>query len=457
MNKIIFLLFFSLNLFGQTKVQEQIFTVGQLQEDFKFMRSKMELYNTNLYLYTSKPEIDKKFDELYMGITHSMTTTEFYNYITTIQPTIKDGHNYLLPSTELQNYYTNNELYFPLNIIENNGKIYVTQNFSNDTSINVKDEILLINGKNADSVFYHIENRQPRDGNNKLYAKYVSETYFRSYYGFLFGFCKTYNLKLKSQNGEIENKIIDALPLKTIKQRRQELPVKRYDKIDHEKGIYWKINKEKNYVYLFISDWTTKDMKKKYGLSHKKEFAKFFSEITAQQIKSIIIDLRGNQGGDGENAIDFLKYIMPQSFKYFLSVKKYNHSGKLINTAKRLYKTHKPNKAPFAGKILLLTNGGTFSNSSIFSEVIKKYKRGQIVGTETGGCGKILSGGVGNFVFPNTKINLLKVTHQMITTNSNSIYGQGVIPDILIEPTLEQILNNDDIVLKQAIKLCFDK
>jgi C-terminal processing protease CtpA/Prc len=117
---------------------------------------------------------------------------------------------------------------------------------------------------------------------------------------------------------------------------------------------------------------------------------------------------------------------------------------------------HQPYQNAFNGKVFVLVNEGSFSNSSIFSEAFKKYNRGKLIGTETGGC-STLSGGDGYFTCPNTRINLLKVTHRMITTKTHIKNGQGVIPDLIIEPTLEQILNNDDIVLKRTIEICSDK
>jgi Peptidase family S41 len=450
------LLLITCKLFGQTAMPEQIFSIEQLQEDFKFIRSKMEKYNTNLYLYTDKTTLDNKFKDLYTGIDKPMTAPEFYCYISSIQPTVKDGHNYMLPSQELQNYYASNSLYFPIDFTEYKDRLFITQNFSNDNSINVKDEILSINGIKADSIYKLLENRHPRDGNNKLYAKYVTLTYFRSYYGFMFGFCKSFDLELKSPNGLTTNKTIEALPLSIIRSRRNAVINKRYDRINHEKGIEWTIDKERKFAYLFISHWTTKQMKKDYNLSFKKEFKMFFQDVKILGVENIIVDLRGNQGGNGENGIEFLKHIMNVPFKYINQVQKFNRKGVLVNASRPLTKVHQPYQNAFNGKVFVLVNEGSFSNSSIFSEAFKKYNRGKLIGTETGGC-STLSGGDGYFTCPNTRINLLKVTHRMITTKTHIKNGQGVIPDLIIEPTLEQILNNDDIVLKRTIEICSDK
>ena len=88
MRRIVILLLITSKLFGQTNLAEQVFTVQQLQEDFRFFREKLETHNTNLYLYNDKKTIDQKFDELYNGINHEMTSTQFYDYINSIQPTI---------------------------------------------------------------------------------------------------------------------------------------------------------------------------------------------------------------------------------------------------------------------------------------------------------------------------------------------------------------------------------
>jgi len=65
----------------------------------------------------------------------------------------------------------------------------------------------------------------------------------------------------------------------------------------------------------------------------------------------------------------------------------------------------------------------------------------------------VLSGGAGYFEAPNTAVNLLKVTNQMITGNGQVNREGSVKPDIAIEPGLPEILNNDDVVLKRLVDM----
>jgi C-terminal processing protease CtpA/Prc len=107
----------------------------------------------------------------------------------------------------------------------------------------------------------------------------------------------------------------------------------------------------------------------------------------------------------------------------------------------------------FKGHVYVLTDGGSFSNSAIFASLIQFYKRGKIVGGETGGNGFVLSGGAGYFEAPNTGVNLLKITNQMITGNGQVNRQGSVKPNIVIQPGLPEILNNDDVVLKKLVEM----
>ncbi len=190
---IICLLILQTTLFGFTQNISQKFAVKELQEDFVFMRLHME-NNPNLYLYSSKEKVDSVFDLCYNGIVVPMTVNQFYTHITSIQPVIKDGHNYLLPSVELQNYYSSNAVYLPLNYTQYEGKLYITQNLSDDTTLQVGDEIKSINGEKAIDAYNFLISHQVRDGYNLNYSKYLAEKFFRSYYVFLFGIEESYHL-----------------------------------------------------------------------------------------------------------------------------------------------------------------------------------------------------------------------------------------------------------------------
>jgi hypothetical protein len=451
------LLLICIKVQGQTLNQEPVFTPEQLQEDFLFLRKKLERNHPNLYAYNTPKTVDAMFDKMYAGIDSAMTATEFYRYISAIQPTIQDGHNYLLPSAQKQAFHAENSLYFPINFIVYNEKLYISQNLSNDTTLQIGDEICAINDENAIDIFRFMVDRQVRDGHNLSYPRWITQTYFRSYYGFLFGFKAQHKLQIKTATGTLRTLQIDALPLQTVLNRRKAVVPLRYDRMDYEKGVFWETNKDQNYTLLTIKTWSKDLMKTEYYQDFKEEINDFAQVLEESGTQNLIIDIRGNQGGEGSYGIHLLRYLLPKPFNYFYAVKKLNRYGKLKNTAPSLTATYKRRPFVFRGNIYVLTNGGSFSNSGIFAAVIQNEKRGKIVGSETGGNAVLLTGGADYYALPHTQINMLKATHQMAITDPITNTGAGVQPDIEIKPELNDILRNNDVVLKKVVALIGEK
>lgn len=157
------------------------------------------------------------------------------------------------------------------------------------------------------------------------------------------------------------------------------------------------------------------------GTEVQKEAAKF----KEKGISKVILDLRGNGGGYVSAVQDLLslwidgKTILTQKSAHFGEEKMNTASGKAI--LKDI-------------KTVVLVNGSTASASEITAAALKDYNKATIVGTKTYGKGVVqkmynLSGG-----------GILKITTaEWLTPNGNSINNNGVIPDIEVEMTTEDI------------------
>ena len=175
---------------------------------------------------------------------------------------------------------------------------------------------------------------------------------------------------------------------------------------------------------------------------------------------NLIIDVRNNQGGDFAPAIYLLSHLLNQPFEYFSDLKSVagkNDTALILKTQTgRMLGTNKPTKNPYNGKLFVLINGGCFSNTASFCSRIEFYKRGIFIGEETGGNKVVFSGEFGlkgNTVLPNTKINCENANYQMTVTDIKENTGHGVMPTHLIIPTINDIINNKDVVMDYAFGL----
>ena len=114
---------------------------------------------------------------------------------------------------------------------------------------------------------------------------------------------------------------------------------------------------------------------------------------------------------------------------------------------------HKPKNNVFNGKLFVLINGGSFSNSGIVASCLKRYKRATFIGEETGGNNKVLAGYIHEYALPNTGIQIQIPTKQFLLDEHLPLSGQGTLPDYGVQPDLPNILNNHDKVLHFAIDL----
>ncbi len=153
-------------------------------------------------------------------------------------------------------------------------------------------------------------------------------------------------------------------------------------------SYYGFIPSNSNNVYLKLSGFTQSagEEIKKAILQLKKE----------KEIRSIILDLRGNPGGLLDAAIDVCEKFIPKG-DLVVSV-----AGRNPENIKNYYSREEP----VAGdpKLVLLIDGGSASASEIVAGTIQDHDRGLIVGTHSFGKGLVQT------VIPLSFDNSLKIT-----------------------------------------------
>ena len=415
-----------------------LYSVGELQTDFKYLRTTLEKTHPNLYLYTPKVALNLFFDSLYKCIINPLTALEFYNLITLVNSKVKDGHTMLLPSEVAVNYFTENGKFFPIYIALLNDKLYVNMNCSGDTLIKEGAEIVSINGIDTKNILQYLFTRQIRDGNNLTYPTWILTTYFKEYFSFSFGHPEIFSITYKVRNADTTTATINALSKDSIKFYRQFKYSKKNSILNEKQGIVLQLNKQLSTATLSIKSFDNDILKSVYKQNFDSIIQKIFSQIYNTNIQNLILDVRNNQGGDFEPGKFLLSYLLSHSIKYLSGNKE--------------YKIIKPKKNSFKGNLYILINGGSFSSTGILCSYLESTKRGIFIGEETAGNKIIISGDPMEITLPNTK-NIATISTISYVIRNNYNLGQGVIPAYNIVATIDDIITDKDIIKNLALSI----
>lgn len=117
----------------------------------------------------------------------SMTSLEFWNLVTPVVAKLGDGHTSLdFPYSFRQQYLDNGGRIFPLEIRIDGNQLFVTENYSSDSTLAIHSEILSINGLSQETILQDL--RRYRGGETAgLVNRYVQRMFkplLWAHYGF---------------------------------------------------------------------------------------------------------------------------------------------------------------------------------------------------------------------------------------------------------------------------------
>ncbi len=167
------------------------------------------------------------------------------------------------------------------------------------------------------------------------------------------------------------------------------------------------------------------------------QFVAALDDLESQGMQGLVIDLRGNPGGNLTTVTDMLKLLLPE--------------GTIVSTKDKYGNTEEitcDGKHEFTKPLAVLVNQYSASAAEIFSGAIQDYGTGTIVGMTTYGKGvvqQLMDLGDGT---------CLKVTiAEYYTPSGRSINGTGVTPDVEVEYEYDENNPEADKQLDKALEV----
>jgi len=151
----------------------------------------------------------------------------------------------------------------------------------------------------------------------------------------------------------------------------------------------------------------------------------------------LILDLRGNGGGQGEIGCGMAGWLVGDKGRDLGTIRTRQDTLKLIV---------RPRPEVYSGPVAVLVDGLSLCGAEIFAGGLRDLGRARIFGTRTGGAA--LGGNIERL--PNGD-GFMYAFANYVTAGGRILEGNGLVPDVVVQHTREALLHGRDLILEAAI------
>jgi len=458
----------------------------ELQQDFGLLRNILEKKHPSLYWYTSKDSMDMYFDKYYSAIDDSMTEQRFdWKILAPLIHQVHCGHTSVMMSKAFNKWASNKRFSaFPLFMKFWNDTMAVTSSLNRKDSIFKRGTLVTsINGVRYKELVETMFGYLPEDGNadNVNYLRLSGN--FPYYHRNIFGLSKQYTVQYLDSTGKEQTVKVPLFefPKDSLKQKDILAPPKksRYERRQDRRNAARSlaIDTINNTAVITLNTFATGNL--------RSFFRRTFRYIRETGIPNVVLDLRSNGGGKINLSTLLTKYVTRRPFRVadtsyakaqslgpytrYIKGKFINNIGLFFLTKKRkdgLYhfglwerKMYKPKERNhFGGDLYVLTNGSTFSASTLFCNDIKGQPGVTLVGEQAGGGWHGNNGiMIPDITLPNTHLRVRLPLFRLVQYNHVPKNGLGVMPDVYIAPNYDALVKGFDKKMQVVMEMIKNK
>lgn len=469
-------------------LQDSVYTKAEIIEDLDFLKGALKAVHPALYEYQTEEEVDALFAKAKNQVKERMTDWDMLNLIGPIAKNIGCGHTSvakvstkaerkIMKKNKLNSLDTVRFLPFEGKIIDN--QFFVGNSY--DSTLLSTLEITAIDNHEPSELWEKMQTYPPvsEDGvSNRLLNHYAKTGILKHVYRYYYPVGDSIQLTIKKNNRDstyftktYNYKGLPSFPRQNYNQEEWQKIALGKEKA-WAQGIQLYKHATKKGVMLLSLD-SFKD-------GYAKRINKAFELVALHRTKTLILDLRGNLGGNMKTMTTLLAKTLSKPHAIRMSKKEFpkayrknSHNGfflapvirglnffffykkRKINNKTYLYKTFKPAKEHlYKGDFMVLIDGGSFSAASLYAAIIQNDNRATFFGEETGGAKDVNNAAI--FYFPKLpnsrcsfRIPRYRMDHQLTAENK----GRGVMPDYEVKETVESFKKGEDLVLQKVMEV----
>ena len=416
------------------QAQPKEFSQKQLQEDLGQLVFELKTYHPGLYWYQSPKAFNQHVAQVEEAIENGQDFSEFYKSVKQLTSSIGCGHSRArMPASRSQQLLDTVQV-LPLQVFLLDGDVFT---INSSAGIPKGSKIVSVAKFKSHDIIAELRSVVPSDGFNT--------TGKDNFIAPRFGLMLALYLDIEGTSTSLTT-TVNYLPPGSQEAQTQEVvfsPVSNLLPSDQGPMMSFTNAALPMTKILRIRTFSSEALNSA-GFDYFDFLDTSFDQLKKEKTENLIIDVRGNGGGNDHYGATLVSYIANSSFGYFNSIEvtnAYEGYGDIEEIAgKRYMLSHQdlaeqqPKKDRFAGKVFILADGGSFSTTADFVSISKNIGAATIVGLETGGgaCGNT-SGNSKSITLKNTGIAMrVQMWGYSSAIDKDIPCGHGVLPDYTV-------------------------
>lgn len=456
--------------------KEQPYTPLQLRADFEHMYRGLQSAHIDLYAFTTKQALDRRYRELYAQLNRPMTLLQAKTQFELFDADVHMGHTRIdSPASDWRKYRAGGGKGFPLEIRVADGRVYVAENLSGVDAIKPGDEIAGIDGQDVQHWLKRTE--QHVSAETRYMADSLMEYDFAIYVWIELGAVDDFDVVIHRDGSNPQSLRVQARSSAQMEAFRAQQP----PSLDLESPLRTARMLDDRVAYLRPGPFYNVEAKTEAESWDVSAFQQFidhsFESFLDAHADSVIIDLRGNPGGDNLFSDVMVSWFATRPFRFASQFKiKVSPESIAANTDRiahdaaaagpisrkfaQIYARSKPGDVVdfdiplaypregrrFTGKVYVLIDRHSYSNAVAVAALVQDYKFGFVLGEATSDMATTY-GAMEQFKLPNTGLSVGYPKARIVRPNGD-LEAKGVTPDMSIRIPIIQ--TPADEVLRQA-------
>jgi len=445
----------------------------EVHAELTYLYETLQAVSYDLYRTTSKSEFDEAFNALHRSITAPMTALEINRQFQSFVVLAGLSHCQIeYPSDAYRQWYQGGGKFFPFDIAFSDNRAIIVANWSENEDIMAGDEMLAVDGVAVSAI---LRGLYPLISGENAYAKrtMLESGEFAYTWWYAHGNFDSGRFDWRAGNGEEHEAIVSGYTLDDYRRKQPHLKLPQFVRRDREFRFIDDVAYLRPGIFLNLE---SSDISKHEAFDNG-EFLHFldsaFAEIEEKRPSSLIIDIRGNNGGDNSFSDPMIAYFADRPFriaskfsvrtseitKSFWKDVDIENLEKLKNQILSLpngtrfeaeLEEISPRNDEFAyrGPVYVLIDRFSFSNAAVVAAIVQDYGFGTLIGEETSYVPSSCSS-IHTFSLPRTEQTVVYAKACSIRPNGDTTM-RGVIPDVYVS---DHLLTDADEILEKALEI----